>query len=204
MNMTKLILSVYLSAKLWFSAQSTFTLSLNQAKKFILEYQRLLPSKSLLMQLFMDLLDTWLKTTVISSRSLYVLSIMMLTINSILKVSFQTEHSSSVKAWKWHCCLHTDSFLGFQTNIIIICYQGGLRVTLHLLFYLSNQSIKSSLTSWPSSSSSSSSSSGQELSNSQNISTRFSQQCHELVLWHCPNNEIVWRLPQQMLNMFTP
>ena len=134
----------------------------------------------------MDLLDTWLKTTVISSRSLYVLSIMVLTINSILKVSFQTEHSSSVKAWKWHCCLHSDSFLGFQTNIIIICYQWGLRVTLHLLFYLSNQSIKSSLTSWPSSSSSSSSS-GQELSNSQNISTRFSQQYHELVLWHCPN-----------------
>ena len=111
MNMTKLILSVYLSAKLWFSAQSTFTLSLNQAKKFILEYQRLLPSKSLLMQLFMDLLDTWLKTTVISSRSLYVLSIMMLTINSMLKVSFQTEHGSSDKAWKWHCCLHRQ-FLG--------------------------------------------------------------------------------------------
>ena len=151
----------------------------------------------------MDLLDTWLKTTVISSRSLYVLSIIMLTINSILKVSFQTEHSSSVKAWKWHCCLHTDSILGFQTNIIIICYQGRLRVTLHLLFYLSDQSIKSSLTSWPSSSSTSSSSSGLELSNSQNISTRFSQQYHELVLWHCPNNEIVWRLPQQMLNMFT-
>ena len=149
----------------------------------------------------MDLLDTWLKTTVISSRNLYVLSIMMLTINAILKVSFQTEHSSSVKTWKWHCCLHTDSFLGFQTNIIIICYQWGLRVTLHLLFYLSNQSIKSSLTSSPSSSSSSSS--GQELSNSQNISTRFSQQYHELVLWHCPNNEIVWRLLQQMLNMFT-
>ena len=148
----------------------------------------------------MDLLDTWLKTTVISSRSLYVLSIMMLTINAILKVSFQTEHSSSVKTWKWHCCLHTDSFLGFQTNIIIICYQWGLRVTLHLLFYLSNQSIKSSLTSSPSSSSSSS---GQELSNSQNISTRFSQQYHELVLWHCPNNEIVWWLLQQMLNMFT-